>query len=87
MSEALHREIGRYAARAGLNVLIGVRGAARFMVEEAKKAGLQDNAAVLFEEPESAGEFLRDFVRAGDAILFKGSRSTHIERALARMEA
>jgi UDP-N-acetylmuramoyl-tripeptide--D-alanyl-D-alanine ligase len=87
MSEVLHRETGRYAATAGVNVLLGVQGASQFMVEEAKKAGLSDNAAFFFEQPESAGEFLRDFVRAGDAILFKGSRGTHIETALARMEA
>jgi UDP-N-acetylmuramoyl-tripeptide--D-alanyl-D-alanine ligase len=87
MSEALHREIGRYAATAGVDVLVGVRGASRFMVEEAKGAGVHDGAAFFFEEPERAGEFLRDFVQRGDAILFKGSRGTHIERALARMEA
>jgi UDP-N-acetylmuramoyl-tripeptide--D-alanyl-D-alanine ligase len=67
--------------------LIGVRGASRFMVEAAEKAGLPSNSALFFEEPESAGEFLRDFVKPGDAILFKGSHGTHIERALARMEA
>jgi UDP-N-acetylmuramoyl-tripeptide--D-alanyl-D-alanine ligase len=87
MSEALHRQIGRYAAAAGIDVLVGVRGATHFMVEEAKQAGVPDSGAIFFEEPESAGEFLRDFVRSGDALLFKGSRETHIERALARMEA
>jgi UDP-N-acetylmuramoyl-tripeptide--D-alanyl-D-alanine ligase len=87
MSEALHREIGRYAGTTRIDVVVGVRGASRFMVEDAKKAGLPDSATLFFEEPESAGDFLRDFVRAGDAILFKGSRGTHIERALARMES
>ncbi|MBV9304444.1 MAG: UDP-N-acetylmuramoyl-tripeptide--D-alanyl-D-alanine ligase [Acidobacteriaceae bacterium] len=87
MSEALHRELGRYAANSGIDVLIGVRGVSRFMVEEAKIAGLNDHAAYFFEEAEEAGSFLRAFARAGDAILFKGSRGTHVERALARMEA
>ncbi|MGI8960036.1 MAG: UDP-N-acetylmuramoyl-tripeptide--D-alanyl-D-alanine ligase [Bryobacteraceae bacterium] len=87
MSEALHRDIGRYAVSAGLDVLIGVRGVSQSMIEEAQKAGLHPHAAFFFEEPESAGEFLRKFVRPGDAILFKGSRGTHIEKALARMEA
>ncbi len=32
-TEPLHREIGRYVAEQGIDVLIGVRGAARFMVE------------------------------------------------------
>jgi UDP-N-acetylmuramoyl-tripeptide--D-alanyl-D-alanine ligase len=87
MSKALHREVGVYAAAAGVNVLIGVRGGSRFMVEAAQEAGLPSNLALFFEEPESAGGFLRDFVKPGDAVLFKGSRGTHIERALARMEA
>ncbi|MFL6352633.1 MAG: UDP-N-acetylmuramoyl-tripeptide--D-alanyl-D-alanine ligase [Bryobacteraceae bacterium] len=87
MSETLHREIGQYVANAGLDVLIGVRGVSQSMIEEAQKAGLHPHAAFFFQDPESAGEFLRDFVQPGDAILFKGSRGTHIERALARMEA
>ena len=68
-------------------MLIGVGGASRFMVEQARKAGLPAGGAVFFEDPESAGLFLRDFVHAGDVILFKGSRGTHVERALATMEA
>jgi UDP-N-acetylmuramoyl-tripeptide--D-alanyl-D-alanine ligase len=87
MSEALHREIGQYVVKAGVDVLIGVRGVSQSMIEEAQRAGLHPHAALFFQDPESAGEFLRNFVRAGDAILFKGSRGTHMERALARMEA
>ena len=67
-------------------MLIGVRGASRFLVDEATKAG-HDRAAFFFDDPEPAGLFLRDFVRPGDTILFKGSRGAHIERALATMES
>jgi UDP-N-acetylmuramoyl-tripeptide--D-alanyl-D-alanine ligase len=87
LSESLHRDLGAYAASHGVDVLIGVRGVSRFMVDEARKAGLSDHAAFFFEEPEDAGVFLRDFVRAGDAILFKASRGSHLERALDTMEA
>ncbi|MBV8549889.1 MAG: UDP-N-acetylmuramoyl-tripeptide--D-alanyl-D-alanine ligase [Acidobacteriaceae bacterium] len=86
MAEALHRDLGRHAADSGVDVLIGVQGVSRLMVEEARRAGLDNHAAMFFEDPESAGEFLRDFARPGDAILFKGSRGTHVERALATME-
>ncbi len=86
LAEGLHRELGMYVARAGIDVLVGVRGASWSMVDEAKKAGLSDRAAFFFQEPEAAGEFLRSFVRPGDAVLFKGSRGTHVERALATME-
>jgi UDP-N-acetylmuramoyl-tripeptide--D-alanyl-D-alanine ligase len=80
----LHRDIGKFAAEQGIDALLGVRGAARFMVEEAVEAGLSDSAASFFESPEEAGDFLRNYVRPGDAILFKGSRGVQIEKALER---
>jgi len=86
MAEGLHRELGIYAFHSGVDALVGVRGASRLMVEEAQKAGLAGHAALFFEDPERAGDFLREFVRPGDAILFKGSRGTHVERALAVLE-
>jgi UDP-N-acetylmuramoyl-tripeptide--D-alanyl-D-alanine ligase len=87
MSETLHREVGRYAADRGVDVLIGIHGASEAMIDEAQCAGLDQRTTFFFEEPEDAGLFLRDFVRTGDVVLFKGSRGTHVERALARMEA
>ena len=85
LAESLHGEVGDYIARAGVDVLVGVRGVSRFMVEAAKRAGMT-HAAFFFEDPDDAGAFLRDFVQAGDAILFKGSRGTRVERALAAMQ-
>ena len=41
----LHRQVGRYAAERGIDLLIGVRGAARDMVEGAVSAGLPSKAA------------------------------------------
>ncbi len=86
MSEQLHRGVGRSVAEAQIDVLVGICGASRFMVDEAVKRGLDARAAFFFEDPESAGDFLRGFVREGDALLFKGSRGTHVEKALARIE-
>lgn len=82
-SEALHREVGRYAA-GRVDLLVGIRGAARYLVEEAVATGLPDRAAFFFEEPEEAGEFLRSHVRPGDVVLFKGSRATRVEAAMER---
>jgi UDP-N-acetylmuramoyl-tripeptide--D-alanyl-D-alanine ligase len=83
-SETLHRDIGRYAVRAGVDVLVGIRGGARFLVDAAMEAGLAVNAAFFFEDPADAGDQLRHLARSGDAILFKGSRGTRVERALER---
>ena len=86
-SEPLHRDVGRFVAESGVTILVGIRGAARYMVEEAITAGLAADAAFFFEEPEAAGDFLRQFAGEGDAILFKGSRGTRVERALERFMA
>lgn len=83
-SEALHRQVGRYAAESGVDVLVGVTGDARFLVEAAVEAGLKPEAAHFREEPEEAGELVRRLARPGDVILFKASRGTRIERALER---
>ncbi|HEX3683096.1 MAG TPA: UDP-N-acetylmuramoyl-tripeptide--D-alanyl-D-alanine ligase [Bryobacteraceae bacterium] len=86
LAESLHRDLGNYVANAGVDVLVGVSGVSRFMVEEASRAGMT-HAAFFFENPGDAGAFLREFVRGGDAILFKGSRGVHVERTLAAMKA
>jgi len=87
-AEALHREVGEYAAMSGINVFLGVRGNARFSVNAARDAGVLNGVAYpffeFFETPEEAGDRLREIAREGDAILFKGSRGTQVERALQR---
>ncbi|HET9318942.1 MAG TPA: UDP-N-acetylmuramoyl-tripeptide--D-alanyl-D-alanine ligase [Bryobacteraceae bacterium] len=84
-TEPLHRDIGRYVAAQGIDVLVGIRGAARFTVEEAVRVGLSDGAAYFFEDPAEAGDFLGGMLRDGDAVLFKGSRGVKVERALERV--
>lgn len=85
-TEPLHRELGRYVAERGVDLLIGVGGACREMVEESIKAGMRERCALFFEDADQAGDFLREHLRAGDALLFKGSRGTRVEKALAKME-
>jgi UDP-N-acetylmuramoyl-tripeptide--D-alanyl-D-alanine ligase len=81
-AESLHRDVGSYAVAQGIDVLVGIRGAAWSLVDAAKFAGLSSGAALFFNEPEEAGRAVRSFAQAGDAILFKGSRGVHVERAL-----
>jgi len=80
-SEGLHRKLGQYAAGRGIDLLVGVRGAARAMVDAATDAGLR---TAYFDDPAEAGEFVRAEAHAGDAVLFKGSRGVRVERALER---
>jgi UDP-N-acetylmuramoyl-tripeptide--D-alanyl-D-alanine ligase len=80
----MHRGVGRYAVERGVDVVVGIRGAARYIVDEAARAGL---AAHFFEDSAAAGEFVRELVRPGDVVLFKGSRAVQVERALERVMA
>jgi UDP-N-acetylmuramoyl-tripeptide--D-alanyl-D-alanine ligase len=86
-SGELHRQVGRHAAARGIDCVVGVRGVARAMVEAASEAGLPEGAAVFFEDPVEAGEYVKAAVRPGDAVLFKGSRGVRVERALERFLA
>jgi UDP-N-acetylmuramoyl-tripeptide--D-alanyl-D-alanine ligase len=81
-SEALHHDVGNYVAKVGIDVLVGIRGASSHLVDGAREAGQAVDAAFFFEDPNDAGSQLRKIAREGDVILFKGSRGTHVERAL-----
>jgi len=87
-AEFLHRRAGRCAAESGLDALIAVQGAARLMAEEAVRAGMPPHSVHFFERSEgAAGEFVRQLVQPGDAVLFKGSRGVRIERVMERVLA
>src|SRR5580704_370412 len=86
-SESLHRDVGSYVAKNGIDVLVGIRGEACHLVDAARRSGLAVDAAFFFPDAEAAGEHLRGMAQPGDVILMKGSRGTHVERALDRFLA
>ena len=77
--EELHRRSGRYMAEKRVDLLVGVRGLAKPMVEAARQAGMQ---AEFVATPEEAGEWLAREAREGDVVLLKASRGVKLERAL-----
>jgi UDP-N-acetylmuramoyl-tripeptide--D-alanyl-D-alanine ligase len=81
-AEPLHRDVGTYVVEQGIDVLVGIRGVTCCTLDAAMRAGLRADAAFFFEDPAEAGRMLRTLAEPGDAILFKGSRGVHVERAL-----
>jgi UDP-N-acetylmuramoyl-tripeptide--D-alanyl-D-alanine ligase len=81
--EVLHAACGEYMAARGVDVVIGVRGLAAALVEGAKTKGAA--AAIFFATPDDAGEWLKENLRPGDAVLLKASRGVRLERALAML--
>jgi len=80
-SAQLHRDSGVFAAKTGkVDFIIGVQGDAAQLVEGAVASGLPRNRTKFFATPADAANFLVDFVKPGDLLLVKGSRSVKMER-------
>ena len=77
--EQLHRESGRYIAGKQVDFLLGVRGLAGAMVEEARAQGATGEFVAT---PEEAGAWLAANAREGDVVLLKASRGVKLEKAL-----
>ena len=77
--EELHRASGEHAGDRGIDVVLGVRGLARAIVEGAQSRGAQ---AEFVESPEAAAEWLARNIQEGDVVLLKASRGVRLERAL-----
>jgi UDP-N-acetylmuramoyl-tripeptide--D-alanyl-D-alanine ligase len=80
-SAQLHREGGMFAGKTGkVDFVVGVQGDALQTVEGAIAAGLPRERTKFFATTAEAAAFLVDFVKAGDLLLVKGSRSVKMER-------
>jgi UDP-N-acetylmuramoyl-tripeptide--D-alanyl-D-alanine ligase len=82
----LHHEAGRSIASLGVDLLIGVRGLARELVDGARQGGLNPECAFFCETPEEAAEVLKREARPGDLILIKGSRGVKTDIVVDRMK-
>jgi UDP-N-acetylmuramoyl-tripeptide--D-alanyl-D-alanine ligase len=78
-SEEMHRECGRHMAERKIDILIGVRGMSRAMVDAASQSGVR---AEFVSTPEDAGAWLVREARDGDVVLLKASRGVKLEKAI-----
>ena len=78
-TDELHRHAGEHMAERGIDVVVGVRGAAQHIVNSASARGTR---AEFVETSEAAGEWLAREVKPGDLVLLKASRGVKLEKAL-----
>ena len=83
----LHRECGEAAVAAGIDVVIGVRGLAQEIVAGVEAGEGSKTKTIFVETPQAAGEWLKQNLKAGDAVLLKASRGVRLEQALAALTA
>jgi UDP-N-acetylmuramoyl-tripeptide--D-alanyl-D-alanine ligase len=81
----MHRASGNDIARAGVDLLWGVRGRASEIVEGAREAGMTGDATRFFESSDEAAEAIVSEIRAGDMILIKGSRGVRTDKIVSRV--
>lgn len=80
--ERMHREAGAEIALSGVDLLWGVRGLARAIVEGARDEGMSVEAARYFDSSEEAAAAICDEVREGDLVLVKGSRGVETDKVV-----
>ncbi|MFZ1072346.1 MAG: UDP-N-acetylmuramoyl-tripeptide--D-alanyl-D-alanine ligase [Verrucomicrobiia bacterium] len=77
-SEAAHAEVGRRAAELGIGQLFAVGKMAPVTARAARDAGL--NRVIEFADVETAMAAVKSFLKTGDVVLLKASRSVRLER-------
>ena len=81
-AEDAHRQTGRAAAEAGVDVLIAVGDLAGHIAEGAIEAGVPNSSVRRFEDSSTAAQGLRDELGEGDVVLVKGSRAMKMEKVV-----
>jgi UDP-N-acetylmuramoyl-tripeptide--D-alanyl-D-alanine ligase len=76
----LHRDVGRFAAGAGLALLLCFGKRARAIGEGAQEAGLDADSVEFTEDAEEAVRVVQSRMHPEDVVLVKGSRGMKMER-------
>ncbi len=77
-TESAHLEVGRRAAELGVEQLFVVGRMASVMARAAREAGLM--RVLEFQDVEPAAVAVKQFLKPGDVLLLKASRSSRLER-------
>jgi UDP-N-acetylmuramoyl-tripeptide--D-alanyl-D-alanine ligase len=86
-TENAHRELGFKVAELGVDFLITVGEAAKYIAAAAKEAGLDENKIVSFANSVEAGRFLQEKLKEGDLVLVKGSQGARMEKIVKEVMA
>jgi len=87
-AERLHRECGRAAYSADLDLLVAVgSAAAQALADEARRAGLPSSQIIVVPDKTAAVDEILKRVRPGDLVLVKGSRGIGLDLVVDRLKA
>lgn len=83
-SDAFHAEVGRYAAKSGLDILVAVGNQARHIAQAAKEI-LGENKVHYYETKELLINDIGSMISSGDVILLKGSRGMAMDQVVKKI--
>lgn len=78
-SDDLHREVGMYAAKKDLDLLIVAGSRAHLFADAAHAAGLDEKRIVRCNDTVAAAKFLKKDIHSGDVVLVKASEGMRFE--------
>lgn len=84
LAESLHRQVGSYAAAKGIDTLVCVGKDAKYIADEAENNGVKN--VFKFDTNNQASQFLQEYVKDGDVVLFKASRGMKLEEVSASLQ-
>lgn len=87
LTEAAHRRIGKAAAEAGVELLLGVGPASAQLCAAAREAGMAEERVFHMATSQEAGRFLQERIHVGDLILVKGSQGIRTEKIVKELMA
>src|SRR5205823_3664142 len=83
----MHRNCGREAARAGLELVMAVQGKDTEILESALESGMDRSRLKFARDAVQAGDLLARTLKKGDVVLIKGSRGVKLEQAMNTLRA
>ena len=83
-AEALHAEVGTYAAEQNVDLVCGVGDLTRSLVEEASKGA--NTEALWFADNESFIQAIPDIIKDGDNVLVKASHGMNFPQIVHALE-
>lgn len=84
-TQALHAELGRAVAEAGVDLLVTVGAPPQTTARVAKETARHNLQTRSFDDTLSVCNAVQEFVAEDDIVLVKGSRTTRLERVVERL--
>ncbi|MFA5148475.1 MAG: UDP-N-acetylmuramoyl-tripeptide--D-alanyl-D-alanine ligase [Candidatus Omnitrophota bacterium] len=75
----MHRNVGRIAAMAGVDIIVSVGSLSGYILEGAREEGIGGETLLRFDNSVEAAKALKGILREGDLVLVKGSRGMKME--------